>query len=80
MQIFIKIMPFILTCNKFNIFLKIIYLFMRDTEREAEREAGSMQGALCGSRPGPKAGSKPLSHPGIPTSLIFLNELKHKYL
>ena len=36
-------------------FLKIFYLFMRDTEREseaetqAERKAGSMQGARCGT-------------------------------
>ena len=45
----------------FIIFKKdIIYLFMRDTQREAETqaegEAGSMQGARCGTRS---------RHPGI---------------
>ena len=53
---------------------------MRDTEREAETqaegEAGSVQGARRGaqsrvSRITPWAGAKPLSHPGIPTNLIF---------
>ena len=55
---------------------------MRDTQREAERqaegEAGSMQEPDVGldpgppgSGPGPKAGAKPLSHPGIPRSLVL---------
>ena len=30
-------------------FLKGLYLFMRDTEREAETEAGSVQEARCGT-------------------------------
>ena len=70
----------------YNLFFKIFYLFVRDTERERERgaetqaegEAGSMHRepevgfdpGSPGSRPGPKAGAKPLHHPGIPMMLF----------
>ena len=57
---------------------------MRDTEREREeRHRQREEQAPCrepdvglnprtpGSHPGPKAGTQPLSHPGIPSCLIF---------
>ena len=56
---------------------------MRDTHTEAETQAegeevGSTQGARhgtrsrdSGSRPGPKADTQPLSHPGVPATLIL---------
>ena len=55
---------------------------MRDTEREAETQQREKQ-APCkepdvgldpgspGSCPGPKVDAQPLSHPGVPLSLIF---------
>ena len=51
----------------------------REAETQAEGEAGSMHQepdvgfypGSPGSRPGPKAGAKPLSHPGIPQTLIL---------
>ena len=64
---------------------------MRDTEREAETqaegEAGSLWGARCGtrsqdprSRPELKADAQPLSHPGVPTSLLILMSFPYFYL
>ena len=57
---------------------------MRERERvggaqtQAEGEAGSMQGARRGTqswdsriRPWAEGGAKPLSHPGIPVSIIL---------
>ena len=55
---------------------------MRDTEREAETqaewEAGSSRGAQCrtqsqtsGSHSELKADAQPLSHPGIPISIVL---------
>ena len=66
-------------------FLKIIYLFMRDTqkEREGQRHRQREKQAPCrepdvrldprspGSLPGPKAGAQPLSHPGVPNTSGF---------
>ena len=56
----------------FYFFTNLIYLFMRDTQREAETqvegEAGSMQGTQCGTQfrvsritPWAECGAKPLS-------------------
>ena len=72
----------------FSFFKDFVYLFMRDTqrEREAETQAEGKQ-APCrepdvgldprspGSRPGPTAGAKPLSHPGIPGSLLIYRNI-----
>ena len=56
---------------------------MRDRERERGRDTDREKQAPCrepdaglnpgtpGSCPGPKAGAKPLSHLGIPESMIF---------
>ena len=64
-------------------FLRFIYLFMIDIERERQNHRRREKQAPCrgpdvgldpgtsGSRPGPKAGAKPLSHPGIPILLFF---------
>ena len=68
--------------NKSLFFLKILFIYSRDTERERERERGrdrqrekqgpcrepdvGLNPGSPGSRPGPKAGAKPLRHPGIP--------------
>ena len=53
---------------------------MRDTQREAEtwaeREVGSLQEPHIGPDPGPqdpKADAQPLSHPGIPSSQLFIS-------
>ena len=58
---------------------------MIDIYRERERHRRREKQAPCrepdmglnpgspGSRPGPKAGAKPLSHPGIPYSVVFEN-------
>ena len=68
----------------FLIFLKFLFIYDSHTEREreaetqAEGEAGSMHRepnmgldpGTPGLHPGPKAGAKPLSHPGIPTSVV----------
>ena len=66
-------------------FLRIIYLFMRDTQRRQrhkrrkkqapcrEPDVGLDPGTL-GSRPEPKADAQPLSHPGVP-GLMLLMEL-----
>ena len=49
----------------------------REAETQAEGEAGSMQGALRetqswipGSCPKPKADAQPLSHSGVPLTLL----------
>ena len=68
---------------QFDFFLKdVIYLFMRDTEREAETqaegEAGSTQGAGCRTqsqdwvhdRRLTKADTQLLSHPSVPKNLF----------
>ena len=68
--------------NKFSL-KKIIYLFMRETDREREAEtqpggeAGSMQKPDVGLKfgtpgllPGPKAGAQLPSHPGIPINFL----------
>ena len=53
-------------------FLKIFYLYMRDTERgrnrlpKGEPDVG-LDPRTLGSRPEPKADAQALSHPGIPT-------------
>ena len=56
---------------------------MRERERERQTYRQSEKQALCrepdmgldpgtpGSCPGPKAGTKPLSHPGIPSSVLI---------
>ena len=61
------------------IFKDLIYLFMRDPERERQRYKQRDNQAACrepdvgldprtqGSCPEPKADAQPLSHPGIPT-------------
>ena len=57
----------------------------REAETQAEGEAGSMHResdvgfdpGSPGSHPGPKAGAKPLSHPGIPTTAIIINEERY---
>ena len=55
----------------------------REKERQSQRHRQREKQALCGephvrfdprtpgSGPGPKAGAKPLSHPGIPHSLLL---------
>ena len=57
---------------------------MRDTERERQRHRQMEKQAPCqeldaeldprtlGSCPEPKADPQPLSHPGVPTTIIFL--------
>ena len=61
-----------------DFFLKFIYLFMRDTEKEKQRhrqrEKQALRGEpnaglnprIRGSQPELKADTQPLSHPGIP--------------
>ena len=65
-------------CVLFCFLKDLIYLFMRDTEREAETHRQMEKQASCGNsdvrldprtlgpHPEPKAGAKPLSHPGVP--------------
>ena len=52
-------------------------------ERETEGEAGSTQGArrgtgswIPGSRPEPEADAQPLSHPGVPVSILLNRKAK----
>ena len=66
------------------LFKDFIYLFRRDTQREAEGGAGSMQGISCRTRSWnprittwPKGDAQPLSHPGVPWSLLFKINGKH---
>ena len=56
-------------------FKDLIYLFMRDTEREKQRHRQREKQAPCRepdggldprSHPGLKADAQPLSHPGVP--------------
>ena len=49
------------------LFKDVIYLSMRDTERDAETQVEGEAGSL---RTEPKAGAQPLSHPGAPQSLF----------
>ena len=61
---------------------------MKDTDRERQRYNQREKQAPCrephvgldprtpGSCPGPKAGAKLLSHPEIPSSLVFINIIK----
>ena len=71
-------------------FFKDLFIHKRHREREreaetqAEGEAGStpepdmgLDPGTPGSHPGPKAGVKPLSHPGIPLSLVSIPEMPH---
>ena len=63
-------------------FLKILFIHERERERQTYRQREKQ--APCrepdlgldpqtpGSRPGPKAGAKPLSHPGIPSTLVLM--------
>ena len=67
--------------DSYFFFLRFIYLFMIESEREAETQAEGEAGPMhrepdvgldpgsLGSRPGPKAGAKLLRHPGIPQSI-----------
>ena len=58
----------------------------REAETQAEGEAGSMHRepdvgfdpGSPGSRPGPKASAKPLRHPGIPQSLLIINQFRYE--
>ena len=57
---------------------------MKDTYRERQRHREKDKQAPCRkpnvgldpgtpeSRPEPKAGAQPLSHPGVPTSVVFI--------
>ena len=71
------------TVVSFFFLLRFIYLFMIEGEgqRQEEGEEGSMPGAQRGtrsrdpgSRPGPKASTKPLSHPGIPFTVVSMGK------
>ena len=61
-------------------FLKndVIYLFMRDTQREAETQANSLRGDWCKTlsqdrlQSEPKADAQPLSHPGAPDKAFLV--------
>ena len=54
---------------------------MRETETQAEGEAGSLRGEPDvgrgtrlqdpGSQPEPKADTQPLSHPGVPITVLY---------
>ena len=69
---------------------KILFLFIYESEREKQRHRQREKQGPCwepdaglhpgtpGSGPGPKAGAKPLSHPGIPYTVILY--LGCKYL
>ena len=68
--------------NLFLFFLKILFIYSWETQRERQRHRQREKQAPCrepdagldpatpGSHPGPKAGTKPLSHPGIPNSFL----------
>ena len=74
----------LITQKLFIIFLKKIYLFMRNTERERQRHGQREKQAPCrehnaalhprtlGSWREPKVDAQPLSHPGIPKSYSLL--------
>ena len=82
-----SLLPLSLSAGLLSLFLKILFIYSREThtEREAktqaeEGEADSLQGAqygtqswIPGSRPEPKADIQPLSHPGIPGLLSLCN-------
>ena len=69
------------------IFLKILFIYSWETDRERGRDTGRGRNRLqCrerdvgfdpgtpGSRPGPMAGSKPLNNPGIPICYILMKK------
>ena len=76
-RVFLKVGDF-LTWFYF-IFLKILFIYSRETHRERQRHRQREKRAPCrepdagldpgspGSLPGPKAVAKPLRHPGIPS-------------
>ena len=56
------------------IFLKILFIYSRETQREAETEGEAgrepdvgLDPGATGSRPELKANAQTLSHPGVPT-------------
>ena len=73
-----------------KLFFFKIYLLMIDIDIERERQRHrqrekqaepdvELDPGTPGSHPRPKAGAKPLSHPGIPPSLVSYAELYELY-